>query len=205
MGNSVTEGIFGLVGVVIGAILAFGGQVWIEHRNRSRRAYYLAVRIVCMLDEFVEDCLVAAHDEGEVVHDNGYEELIPTAPSAKVPQWPVDADWESFDPDLLHRVLTFPAKVKSANEMISQTAEYVDSPPDHIELFEEKSFQHATLGLSACELAKAIRSKYKIPKTFSHLHEPEEALDQIEKKVTKDRQARHEHFAKMTGQIKINS
>ena len=50
----------GLFGVVVGAALPLLREAW----NNKRQARYLAIRVVCLLDEFVDECTNVVGDDG---------------------------------------------------------------------------------------------------------------------------------------------
>jgi hypothetical protein len=51
----------GVLGVVVGVVMPISRE-WLA---RSRDARYLAIRIVCILDRYVEDCASTAIDSGQ--------------------------------------------------------------------------------------------------------------------------------------------
>lgn len=55
-----TEIIVGFVGVAIGSVIGSLAiivyQAVTEHRDTRRKARYLAVRLVCLLDEYIDEC-----------------------------------------------------------------------------------------------------------------------------------------------------
>ena len=60
-----TEALFGFLGVIVGAFVPWLQSMLESRRTRQRDAQYLAIRLVCVLDKFLEDCAAAAADEGE--------------------------------------------------------------------------------------------------------------------------------------------
>ena|SRR5438105_541963 len=67
MEADVSQAFFGLTGVVVGALLTLLRDVWSDRRTRKRHARYLAIRVVCILDKYIENC-------AEVVLDDGLQE-----------------------------------------------------------------------------------------------------------------------------------
>jgi hypothetical protein len=59
-----TEGIIGLVGVLIGSGLTWVQTNWTRKQDEAKNARYLAIRCVCILDKFVEDCIDVIKDDG---------------------------------------------------------------------------------------------------------------------------------------------
>ena len=59
-----TEAIFGLIGVLVGSAISWLQVYWTNKQAAKKNSKYLAIRVVCILDKFVEDC-------GDVISDNG--------------------------------------------------------------------------------------------------------------------------------------
>ncbi len=90
--------------MVTGASLTIGKDFYLDWRNRSRLGAYAAIRIVCVLDLFADDCLQVAQDQGEYhVEDHGQEERSFTATAPSSPAYPSDIDWKSLDPTLVYK------------------------------------------------------------------------------------------------------
>jgi len=82
----VISAISGFVGVLVGTALI----PWIRgHFLRKRAARYLAIRVVCTLDKYLEDCTDVAEDWGEENRE-GYSEARVSAPPT--PSYPADLD-----------------------------------------------------------------------------------------------------------------
>ena len=59
-----TEAIFGLIGVIVGSTISWFQTYWTNKQAAKRDAKYLAIRVVCILDKFVEDCADVVSDDG---------------------------------------------------------------------------------------------------------------------------------------------
>lgn len=165
--------IFGLVGIVLGsllsAIFAVVRDLYTENRAKKKEAEYLAIRMICIFDFFMEGCASVVGDDG-LYHGQtdaeGYSRIQVTPPQLDVQL--DDVNWKSFPPELMYEILSFPNLIKDAESYISSTFENAASPPDYSEGFEERQYQYSNLGIMASELTTKLREKYKIPK--SHIY-----------------------------------
>ncbi|MGI8568578.1 MAG: hypothetical protein ACR2KT_05665 [Methylocella sp.] len=155
----------GLLGVIVGS-----GIPWLKETLSERKhARYLAIRVVCILDKFVEGCVDVVNDDGlrEGQRDaDGF--LDPQVNLPDSPSFPTDVDWRSIKHDVMYRVLSLPRDVEIAKRSISHSSEFSD-PPDFKEFFEDRQYQYACLGLTAAKLARDLRNTYSIPdRDFGH-------------------------------------
>jgi hypothetical protein len=147
--------VWGFVGVVVGSILATAKDLlldWVKHKRNRNHA---AVRIVTLLDVFIDQCRDVAFDKGEPdfsQHDEG--ELGPSINDPESPPFPDDIDWQALDPQLAYRILSLPALYSAAKSAIRQVDH---GPPDHVEFFEERRYQFAKLGRIAMCIVKDLR------------------------------------------------
>lgn len=156
MRGALISAVSALAGVFIGTVLT----PWIRERGaRTRAARYLAIRVVCVLDEFIDNCASVAVDSGSEGKDGVLE---PQVPLPDKPNYPEDLDWQSIPHDLTYDLLSFPNFVMKAEGVVEWASEN-DGPPDFSEFFETRSIQYATLGLRANTLAKRLRASYRIP------------------------------------------
>lgn len=189
-----TEADYGILGVVIGAILTGAPGWWSEYNASKKRANYLAIHIVCILDRFIEDCVAVVSDGGQSGQD-GHLNIQVAVP--KLPKFPEDIDWKSIPPDLMYKILEFPNQILSANNQISGIHEHVAFPPYYEETFEERQFQYATLGLVAFDFASELRSKYGI---LSVPHDDWNPIEYIKLKKEKIIQYRKDRIEKISVQ-----
>ncbi|WP_143149146.1 hypothetical protein [Hyphomicrobium sp. CS1BSMeth3] len=138
--------------------------MWREVRGRKseweRDGRYLAIRLVCILDRFVNECCSVVQDDG-IFGEHGEREGAAASPDYKPP---ADVEWRSFTPELMYRSLSFVDDIEAARHEIREVQFEVSTPPDHDEFFEERASQYAKLGLKALKLAEDLRSAYSIPK-----------------------------------------
>ena len=140
----------GFFGVLVGTALV----PWVrDHFSRRKAARYLAIRVVCVLDKYVDDCASVAEDYGVPDHETGHNIARKERPSS--PSYPTDIDWNSIDHKVMYDLLSLP-------NVADKAAEVVDSESDEDSFFETRSFEYATLGLAAAKLAARLRKTYGI-------------------------------------------
>ena len=179
--------LFGLLGVLVGAFITWIKETLIQKRTRLEHATYLAVRVICILDEYVDKCVAIVTDDGsvsaevQVLHrDEHVKEYYPVKRLPVVPDFPADLDWRSIDSDLMYRILTFPNRVRIENSGIQWVVG---------ELFEIRQEGYAKLGLEAIEIVEELRRLFKLPEAsrpdwhadWNPKKHFNDKLDQIEK------------------------
>jgi len=183
--------LYGLIGVVIGALLTWFRDIWSDRRARGRNARYLAIRVVCILDKYVERCAEVVSDEGEEDREGC---TVARVSSPTPPEFPLDLDWKSIDHELMYRLLSLPNEAETAASYVDSVSEFVAGPPDFAEYFEERQVQYSKVGLSAFALTQELRKMYGIPaQEFGHWN-PAERLAEVQKKVEQFRQKRAGQF-----------
>jgi len=162
--------VIGFVGVLVGVFATLGKDTvsyWIAKRKNGR---YAAVRIVCVLDQFVEKCVEVVGDDGTAYGrpagrtEGGEEYLLPQVSLPKPPIFPDDVEWTAITPDLMYRVLSLPNLAIGTNRFIGAEAEH-SSLPDYPEVFRARCEGYADLGLEAASIALALRSQFELPES----------------------------------------
>jgi hypothetical protein len=188
--------VFGLIGVIIGSLLNWFREMLTDLRTRSRHARYLAIRVVCVLDKYVENCAEVVNDDG-LDHgqrdEQGYLQVQVETPD--VPAFPSDLDWKSIDHSLMYRIFSMPNEAEAADSKISFVWDYIARPPDFEEYFEERQDQYARLGLAASAITQELRRKYGIPSRDFGDWNPIERLTKAKQQVEEDRLKRAERSA----------
>ncbi|MEL0657748.1 hypothetical protein V6255_01245 [Psychromonas arctica] len=154
----------GLIGVVVGSVLTVLREHYSEWRAHRTDARYLAVRLTCLLDNFVGDCFEVVCDNGEQ-DEQGISTPMISAPKFNVND--LDGKWQSLPFEYMYEALDLPNKLTDSNERVSFAAEYGDGFPDYIDFFKERQYQFSVLGLQAAILSNKLREKYSMPtKTY---------------------------------------
>jgi len=155
----------GILGVVIASVIVPPIR---EHFSRGRDARYLAIRVVCVLDRYVEDCASTAIDSGRSNQEGAQESQV-TAPPP--PAYPTDINWRSIDHSVMYKLLALPAAADRAANYVASASENAD-PPDYSEFFEARSHQYSLLGLQAHNLTVTLRQEYEIPELENRVWDP---------------------------------
>lgn len=163
-----TEAIFGLMGVLLGSGISWFQSYWSTKKETNKSARYLAIRLVCILDKYVEDCTEVVKDDGLSCGQRTPDgSLAPQVETPTPPAYPDDIDWKSIDHELMYRLLSLPSEVENGNRMIKATLE-IAGPPDFEEWFVERKFYYCQFGLTAYQLSDDLSSKYGIKKKTYH-------------------------------------
>jgi hypothetical protein len=165
----------GFLGVVVGVVMPISRE-WLA---RSRDARYLAIRIVCILDRYVEDCASTAIDSGQ---ENEKGESIAQVSAPPPPAYPSDVNWKSIDHTTMYKLLALPAAADRAANYIDGV-EQNDGPPDYNEWFQARSHQYSLLGLQAHKLTEILREEYEIPEIEDRSWDPVDRLRDELKKI----------------------
>ncbi len=186
-----------------GAIIALIGTYFLNRKDTERAARYLAIRVVCIFDKYLEDCVSVVKDDGLSYGQRtpeGY--LEPQEKSPGAPIFPNDVDWKSIDHSLMYEILSFPSDVEAADRGIAFTWDMVAFPPDYEEGFEDRAFHYAQFGLRAYELTKKLRKAYRIPAKeygdWNPVSELEEELKKIKEARSRREKGNAELMAHMT-------
>jgi hypothetical protein len=157
-----TEGLWGLGGVVLGAALTTPLTLfkdwWMVSQNRKRQAYYLAIRVVCVLDQYIESCAHVACEDDEHIGRDDSGAPVSDFEDPKKPTYPDDIDWRSIKPNLMYRILSFPNEIDAASRAIFKEWEFGDV----WDAFYERQSQYAGLGLTAASITDKLRQEYSI-------------------------------------------
>lgn len=174
----------GLVGVIVGAVLPWFRDGW----DNKRKARYLAIRIVCILDEFLETCTSVVGDDGLCYgrrNADGYLQAQVALPNGL--QFPADVDWKSIDHGLMYRILALPSRIEADNRVIAAVGD--DSfPPDFDEVFDERQYRYACLGLDTADLVQTLRRTYGIPPREYGRWDPAQTLRDKKAKIDRTRE-----------------
>ncbi|MCT3914478.1 hypothetical protein CMU59_11695 [Elizabethkingia anophelis] len=167
-----TEAIFGLFGVVLGSGISWFQSYWSDKRETDKKGSYLAIRIVCILDKYIEECANVVKDNGLSFGQrtkDGY--LYPQVKSPGPPVYPEDVDWKSINHELMFQILTLQTEVEEGDRIINATWD-ITGPPDFDEWFIERRFHYSKFGLIAYKLSNDLSEKYCIKKKIYNDWDP---------------------------------
>lgn len=193
--------IFGLIGVIIGASITWFKEYWTNKDATRKNAQYLAIRVVCILDKFVEDCVDVIKDDGLSFGQRNPDGCLdPQVKAPGAPVFPGDVDWKSIDHELMYKILSFPSDVDGGDRIIKFT-EDIASPPDFEDWFAERRFQYSRFGLAAYKLSEELSIKYNIKKKTYNDWNPLECLQQSMDRATQNRQKRIEGYKDFVNKV----
>lgn len=165
-----SAGIFGLLGVILGSLLA-GFKDWLTHHlERRDNGRYAAVRLIAILDEYVQGCVSVVSDDGTSEGrpagrtEQGEEFYDPQATTPAPPAFPDDIDWRSISFKLMYRILSLPNNARETDRYIAVSAEH-SFPPGYDEVFVARQEGYAHLGLETMNLIKDLRREFRLPDT----------------------------------------
>lgn len=169
-GNVIT----GLItGLLTGGIALTG--IWLTHRftlkrekkvledRLQRERYFIAIKLVFILEEFAEGCARVANDNGEN-NDANQPEREPTVNYPALNFKDIPGDWRSLPAQLMYRIHELPVLQDEAGRAISFASEH-SWAPYHTEYFRERQYHYARLGLKAIIQARRLRKIAGFPDT----------------------------------------
>ena len=148
--------VFGLIGVLVGAIVTGFKEWWFLYRKNKKDAEYLAIQVSCQLERFIAGCAGVAGDDGLCegqTDKDGYSSIQVESPTLDLNDLKVE--WKALPANLMHSILHFPYKA----ELVAQKTMYDfnhASPPDYSEAFEERQLQYSILGIDASGLVAQL-------------------------------------------------
>ncbi len=146
---------FGLIGVIIG-VVSVGLKEWIvSYISKKKRADYLAIQIVTLLDPFIERCANVVQDDG--YSQGNYQDEIQVKSPDFDPQ-SLEVDWKSIPSNLMYEILSFPNEIKRADNEVGSVFEYSDMR----DTLTERQYQYALLGVKASKIASKLRKNSNI-------------------------------------------
>lgn len=156
--------IFGLIGVVVGALLTIFKEWWFKARDKRKNAQYLAILITTMLERFVAGCAEVTGDDGLFhgqpdINGNRRTRIVPPT----FDPLSAEVEWKALPARLMNDLLSFPLEIESAKAKIHNVGEFVSGPPDFEEFFQERQYQYALLGIRASKLSASLRSHAQLP------------------------------------------
>jgi hypothetical protein len=165
-----SEALFGFLGVIIGSFIPIAFDIYKRYRLKKKNSEYLAIQVICILDEFIDKCVDVIRDNGTIYgqpserDDNGNVYYYPQVEPPESLELPQNADWKMLDGDFMYQILNFPNLVRSTKKEFNLFCEVVACLPDLSDIYEYRRKIYARLGLNALELADKLRAKYGLPR-----------------------------------------
>lgn len=165
--------IFGLVGVVLGAVLATVKDWWFHRRDTLKAREYLTIRAALALENVGLECAEVVRDDG-LLHGQ-YDSDGCRAPQAPTPSFDpqsLDVEWRAIPADLMYLIFNLPNEINAAEQRASLAYDYQAGPPDYEEYFEKRRISYATIGENCFALADRLRKLGNLPKREHHHWDP---------------------------------
>lgn len=185
--------VFGLIGVLVGAVLTGVKEWWFQNRKNKKDAEYLAIQVSCQLERFIAGCAGVAGDDGLCegqTDKDGYSSIQVESPTLALNDLRVE--WKVLPANLLYSILQFPYKA----ELVAQKTMYEfnhASPPDYSEAFEERQLQYSILGIEASRLVVQLLKYVALPEAkrdewdpVAFMREQKAKIDSLRQKRTTD-------------------
>lgn len=157
-----------MIGGVIGAVIGHGANHFIgwfkENKQSSPERKFICAELVFLLENYAVKCAEVVQDDGEPNGDQGEYESTTQLPE-KIDYSLVKGNWKSLKSKTMYEICSLPMKQNEAIKSINFMGEYMSSPPDHREYFDERQYQFSLLGLKAAEIASGIRKENGFPAT----------------------------------------
>ena len=196
-----SEAVIGFVGVIIGALLAPVIDLIRSWRSAKKNARYLAIRIICILDEFVGKCVEVVGDDGDRNNEGYY---VYSSKLPEIESFPENLEWKSIHHKMMYRILILPSKIKDAFNSIDFACDhYISAPYD--DLGPERQFEFAVLGLYAANIARDLRKAYGVPDEENSERNPDwdvfKFLQEKKNKIEASRKSSDEASVKLFGEL----
>jgi hypothetical protein len=144
--------------VALGGLIALGGQLtvpfiawikeaWFVASKNRKEAEYLAMRLVLVFDELINDCYNVVHDPLIQDHE-GCSESTVSDPTLSLP---ADGDYKALPRYRMYEIISMPNKLDSIKEGMASAWEF-SGPPDYDEFFEYRREHRSRVGLKALDL-----------------------------------------------------
>lgn len=157
----------GLLGVFVGAALTTLKDVLLLRLKDKKDAEYLAVRVVCLLERFAENCALVAEDDGEE-DERGRRHTVAASLAYDIDH--LSVEWKSIPVSLAYDLLNFAAAVETESKGVSEAADEAE-PPGYEEYYDARQWAGIRLGVKAISLADTLRKRAKLPKSNAEVHQ----------------------------------
>ena len=162
-GVDLTVAVIGLVGVIVGAIIAAAAQWLMQVRAEKQERAYVTSNLVAALDQLAIDCCHVAQDDGtDCGHPDEDRRHSIRVANPEFALSSEQANLRHLDSATTYSVLIIPHRIKSIAHTVSNVFEY-DDLPDFQHGFEERQYLFAQLGRDVAKLSDQIRREHKIP------------------------------------------
>lgn len=151
------EGLYALLGAIVGGALTVGGD-WMRNSNEKKaRAQYLAIRCVIALETYISDCASALTNDPEAPPGTNSNDFFEMPEQFQIPD---DVDWTSVPHNLSYRILSIPQRDSAARDAVR----FILGVADESQARESRDEDFIKLGLDSAEIATELRRQYQLDK-----------------------------------------
>jgi len=176
--------IFGLIGVVLGAVLTVVKEWWFKRKTAQKESEYLAILVAFSLEKFASECVNVVYDDG--LFQGQYDTDGCCSIQVSTPNFcphTINVEWKSVPAALMYEIFNLVNEIDAANHRISGVFENGSGPPDYEDGFEERQCSYASIGIEALRLADRLRALCRLPKRDLLNWDPAEAMRTRQKEI----------------------
>lgn len=152
--------------------------------KKKSEAEVLAFSLVTEFDRLIAACSEVVDDPLHMDQQTGIWESTVKSPWI---EWLDNWKWETFPKKLQYRVRSIPNKIYLANRSVSSLWDHGDGPPEYHDMFEERRFRYAWIGLEACLINETLVKDYGVPVLDRGDWEPEDRFKEVIQTITQQR------------------
>jgi hypothetical protein len=197
-GKVALGGVIALSGQLAVPVIAWIKEAWFAASKDRREAEYLAMRLVLVFDELVNDCYNVVHDP--LMPDReGCSEATVGDPTLTIP---AEGDYKALPRHLMYEIISMPNKLEGIKEGMASAWEH-SGPPDYDEFFEYRREHWSRLGLKALDLIDALCRQYKIPPPERpKFYTPKQSFQDELASIEEDKNARRAENDRLVASVK---
>lgn len=160
----------GILGVMVGAIITaiVTGLREFIHKwfERKERRAFLATRLICELEVFIDKCASVVSDPYMYTRLNEGERLkVARYEQPKFEPLNLEVDWFSIDSKIMHDTLYLPNKIRLVEELLNSIRDENPDPPEYEYLFETREYEFARLAIEAQDILGRVSEAAGLQKT----------------------------------------
>ena len=162
-----TQAIIGFAGVVVVSLMVILYQVVVERRDRGKKARYLAVRVVCILDDFIDECQAVMYN-ADYNLSLRFDEIQLGLVDFGVPMptgliLPDDLDWTSIDARFSYDVFSLVNRVAIYARDVQSIHASIDDGGDIGSVFHARRERCQELQTLANDIVDRMRRRWELP------------------------------------------
>lgn len=149
-----------LTGAIIGASLVWLGDFIKSKYNQSKNVHYLAVRLIPVLEQFLDDCFDVSADNGVPIGASP-SQVHKYSPQIQAPELnlPNDVDWKSIDKCLTEEIMKLPVEIYSINKSLNIDSQFAE--PDYSEFMYSRQLRFAEFSLKIDSIISKLKKILK--------------------------------------------